>query len=110
MIEEYSSIMKNDVWEVVPRPIGKSVVTFAPVTRYTTFRTIISLIALFEWKLHQTDVKTVLLNGKIEVEAYVEQPEGFVKKALYAPRVWYTRMDGLLHDLGFSKSTTKSNL
>ena len=27
MIKEYQSIMKNDVWDVVPRPIGKSVVT-----------------------------------------------------------------------------------
>ena len=27
MIEEYQSIMKNDVWDVVPRPEGKSVVT-----------------------------------------------------------------------------------
>ena len=27
MIEEYSSIMKNDVWEVVPRSTGKSLVT-----------------------------------------------------------------------------------
>jgi hypothetical protein len=27
MIEEYESILKNDVWEVVPRPQGKSVVT-----------------------------------------------------------------------------------
>ena len=27
MIEEYNSIMKNDVWEVVPRPTEKSVVT-----------------------------------------------------------------------------------
>jgi hypothetical protein len=27
MMEEYQSIMKNDVWEVVPRPEGKSVVT-----------------------------------------------------------------------------------
>ena len=26
MIEEYQSIMKNDVWDVVPRPKGKSVV------------------------------------------------------------------------------------
>jgi galactose-1-phosphate uridylyltransferase len=26
MIEEYASIMKNDVWEVVPRPEGKKVV------------------------------------------------------------------------------------
>jgi hypothetical protein len=27
MMEEYNSIMKNDVWEVVPRPEGKSMVT-----------------------------------------------------------------------------------
>ena len=27
MTEEFQSIMKNDVWEVVPRPEGKSVVT-----------------------------------------------------------------------------------
>ena len=27
MIEEYQSIMNNDVWDVVPRPDGKSVVT-----------------------------------------------------------------------------------
>jgi hypothetical protein len=27
MMEEYQSIMKNDVWEVVPRPEGKSMVT-----------------------------------------------------------------------------------
>jgi hypothetical protein len=26
MVEEYASIMKNNVWEVVPRPKGKSVV------------------------------------------------------------------------------------
>jgi hypothetical protein len=27
MMEEYQSIMKNDVWDIVPRPNGKSVVT-----------------------------------------------------------------------------------
>ena len=27
MIKEYQLIMKNDVWDVVPRPEGKSVVT-----------------------------------------------------------------------------------
>ena len=27
MMEEYNSIMKNGVWEVVPRPEGKSVAT-----------------------------------------------------------------------------------
>ena len=71
------------------------------------------------------DVKTTFLNGKIEEEVYIEQPEGFVtlgdkthvcklKKALYglkqAPRVWYARMDGFLHSLGFSKNIVDSNL
>lgn len=27
MVEEYTSIMKNDVWDIVPRPKGKSIVT-----------------------------------------------------------------------------------
>ena len=27
MIEEYQSIMKNDVWDVVPKPKGKSTLT-----------------------------------------------------------------------------------
>jgi hypothetical protein len=27
MMEEYQSIMKNDVWKVAPRPVGKSMVT-----------------------------------------------------------------------------------
>ena len=71
------------------------------------------------------DVKTTFLNGKIDEEVYIEQAEGFVthgsrthvcklKKALYglkqALRVWYARMDGFLHSLGFSKSTVDSNL
>ena len=26
MVEEYDSIIRNNVWEIVPRPVGKSVV------------------------------------------------------------------------------------
>jgi hypothetical protein len=62
------------------------------------------------------DVKTTFLNGKIEHEVFVEQPDGFVlhnkdthvcklRKALYglmqAPRVSYDRIDGFLKSLGF---------
>lgn len=28
MVEEYDSIMKNDAWEIVPRPKGKYVIGF----------------------------------------------------------------------------------
>ena len=27
MMEEYQSIMKNDVWDIVPKPEGKSVIS-----------------------------------------------------------------------------------
>ena len=110
MMEEYQSIMKNDVWDIVPKPEGKSVVsskwiykikhatdgsiekykarfvacclsqkegidydeTFAPITRYTTIRMVISLAVVLEWKLHQMDMKTALLNGKVEEEVYID--------------------------------------
>ena len=68
--------------------------TFAPVARYTLIRTIIALVANMKWKLHQMDVKIAFLNGVIEEEVYIEQPQGFevedmeshvcrLKKALY---------------------------
>jgi hypothetical protein len=98
---------------------------FAPVARYTSIRVIISLASVFNWKLHQMDVKTTFLNGEVEQEVYIEQPEGFVihgkeshvcklKKALYglkqAPRAWYGRIDSFLQSLGFSKSIADPNL
>jgi hypothetical protein len=103
MMEEYNSIMKNDVWEIVPRHEGKSVVTsrwlyklkyvvegsiekykarfvargfsqvegvdydetIASVARYTSIRSVISLVVEMGWKIHQMDVKTAFLNGLI---------------------------------------------
>ena len=100
MVEEYSSTMTNDVWEVVPRPQERSVVgsrwiyrikyatdgsiekfkprfvakgyaqkegidyeeTFAPVARYTSIRSVISLVAQMGWEIHKMGVKTTFLN------------------------------------------------
>jgi hypothetical protein len=70
------------------------------------------------------DVKTAFLNGEIEEEIYIEQPDGFViheeshvcklKKAMYglkqAPHAWYEKIDGYLMSLGFSKSVVDPNL
>eukprot|EP00253_Pinus_taeda_P027852 PITA_27852 len=37
----------------------------------------LALLAQMGWKIHQMDVKTMFLNGKIEEEVYIEQPKGF---------------------------------
>jgi hypothetical protein len=50
---------------------------FAPVARYTSIGTILSLVSMMKWKVHQMDVKTAFLNGEIKEEVYVEQPLGF---------------------------------
>ena len=51
--------------------------TFASVAKYNSIRVIISLASDLGGKLHQMDVKTTFLNGEIEEEVYIEQPEGF---------------------------------
>eukprot|EP00253_Pinus_taeda_P017294 PITA_17294 len=136
MIEEYNSIMVNDVWEVVPRPQDRSVVgsrwiykikyatddsvgkykarfvakgyaqkqridyeeTFAPVAKYTSIRTVVFLAAQMRWEIHQMDVKTTFLNGVIEEEVYIEQPEGFETHGKKS------------HKMGFVQSDTDPNL
>ena len=77
------------------------------------------------WKIHQMDVKTAFLNGIIEEEVYIEQPEGFeifsseshvcrLKIAMYglkqAPRAWYTWINNYFTGLGFTKSEVDANL
>ncbi|CAL9026025.1 unnamed protein product [Prunus brigantina] len=52
--------------------------TFAPVARLDTIRTLIALVAQKGWKLWQLDVKSAFLNGVLEDEVYVDQPDGFV--------------------------------
>ena len=71
------------------------------------------------------NVKISFLNGKIEKEVYIVQPEGFetfdheshvcqLKRAFYglkqAPRAWYTRIDNYFTWLGFTKSEADANL
>jgi hypothetical protein len=51
---------------------------FSHVARYTSIRVIIALALVLGWKLHEMDVKTTFLNGKIEHKVFVEQPDGFV--------------------------------
>ena len=51
--------------------------TFAPMERYTSIRSILALVVVIKWKIHQMDVKSTFLNGVVMEEVCVEQPLGF---------------------------------
>ena len=65
------------------------------------------------------DVKTTFLNGDLEDEVYMKQPEGFssmegghlvckLKKSIYglkqASRQWYYKFHGVITSFGFIKN------
>ena len=53
---------------------------YAPVARYNSIRSILAIANELNLDIHQSDGKTVFLNGELENEIYMEQPEGFEDK------------------------------
>ncbi|CAL2254987.1 unnamed protein product [Prunus armeniaca] len=99
--------------------------TFAPVARLDTIRALVALAVQKKWKIYQLDVKSAFLNGELEEEIYVEQPQGFIeqggenkalklKKALHglkqAPRAWNSRIDKYFINAGFRRSKSEPTL
>ena len=99
--------------------------TFALVARYTSIRTIMALASMMKWDLHKMNVNATFLNGMLEEEVYIKQPQEFeienivthlckLKRTLYglkqAPRDWYGRIDSFLTSMGFTKSKVDPNL
>ena len=52
--------------------------TYSPVSRITSIRMLIAIASLYNMDIHQMDVKITFLNGQLDEEIYMEQPEGFV--------------------------------
>nr|GEX46105.1 zinc finger, CCHC-type [Tanacetum cinerariifolium] len=82
--------------------------TYAPVARISTIRLLLAFAAIHDLDIHQMDVKTAFLNGDLDEEIYMKQPEGFVmpgheskvcklKKSLYgpkqSPKQWHQKFD-----------------
>ena len=99
--------------------------TFAPVARLEAIRMFLAFSCYKNFKVYQMDVKSTFLNGKLEEEVYIEQPECFLlsenrnyvcklKKALYglkqAPRSWFSRLDNYLKLHGYKRGTIDNNL
>jgi hypothetical protein len=99
--------------------------TFAPVAKFTTIRCMLAIGAAMDLEIHQMDVKTAFLNGELEEDIYMDQPQGFVqdgkehmvcklKKSLYglkqSPRAWYQHIDMFFSHEGFSRSQADHSL
>lgn len=50
--------------------------TFSPVARFETVRILLALAAQLQLLVFQFDVKSAFLNGELEEEDYVTQPQG----------------------------------
>ena len=46
------------------------------MTRISSIRVLIALTSVYNLLIHQMDVKTTFLNGELEEEIYIDQPEG----------------------------------
>ncbi|GKC39498.1 retrotransposon protein, putative, ty1-copia subclass [Tanacetum coccineum] len=54
--------------------------TFSPVADIKAIRILIAIAAFYDYEIWQMDVKTAFLNGHLNEEVYMEQPEGFVSQ------------------------------
>jgi hypothetical protein len=91
--------------------------TYSPIARVTTIRVLLSLAASHGLLIDQIDGRTTFLNGELEEEIYMTQPDGFVVKgqedkvckllkSLYGlkqtPKQWHEKFDVTLISAGFS--------
>ncbi|CAI7813734.1 unnamed protein product, partial [Closterium sp. NIES-53] len=121
MIERYKSRLGAKGYQQKEKVEYKEL--FAPVVKPTTLRTLLAGAAIKGWVVKQMDVTMAFLNGVLEEEIFMAQPEGFhdgsgrvlkLKKALYglkqAPRQWYLKLRGVLEEIGFTPSTADHSL
>lgn len=54
--------------------------TFSPVIKPVTIRIILTLALTYGWSLQQLDVNNAFLNGLLEEDIYMQQPQRFVSE------------------------------
>ena len=97
--------------------------TFSPVAMLKSIRILLSMAASLDYEIWQMDVKTAFLNGNLDEEIYMSQPEGFQEKdqeqkvcrllkSIYglkqASRSWNIRFDETIKSFGFHQSVDEA--
>ena len=54
--------------------------TFSPIAMLKSIKILLSITAHYDYEIWQMNVKTAFLNGNLEEEIYMIQPEGFIAK------------------------------
>jgi hypothetical protein len=98
---------------------------FTPTVRMPTIRVVLAISALHDYHLHSIDISHAYLNGEMDCDIYMEQPEGFaegnprqtvclLQKSIYGTKqggnCWNKKMCAVLESLGFTQSYSDSSL
>ena len=93
--------------------------TFSPVVRFSSIRTLLALAVQKGMIVHQMDIVTAFLNGELQEEIYMQQPDGYqisgkeslvcrLKRSLYglkqASRCWNQALKEFMVQAGFVQS------
>jgi len=98
---------------------------FPPTVRLSSIQVILALAALQDLHLHSLDVSHAYLNGEMDCEVYMAQPEGFVEgdpkakvcllqKAIYGSKQggnrWNKKMRSVLESLYFKQTYSDASI
>ncbi|GJV08819.1 retrotransposon protein, putative, ty1-copia subclass [Tanacetum coccineum] len=93
--------------------------TFSPVADIRAIRILIAIAAYYDYEIWQMDVKTAFLNGRLDEDIYMVQPEGYVnlkypnrvcklQRSIYglkqASCQWNKRFDEEIKKFGFTQN------
>ncbi|KAL0434201.1 UNVERIFIED_CONTAM: hypothetical protein Slati_2754400 [Sesamum latifolium] len=93
--------------------------TYLPVAMAKSIRILLDIAAWYDYEIWQMDMKTAFLNGFVEEEIFMDQPEGFttvgeeqkvyrLQRSIYglkqASRSWNTRFDEVIRGYDFIKN------
>ncbi|KAK8697972.1 hypothetical protein V6N13_114104 [Hibiscus sabdariffa] len=129
MRSEMDSMSDNQVWTLVEPPEGIKPIGCKWVFKKKTDmdgnvqtykgRLVAKVAAFHDYEIWQMDVKTTFLNGKLEEDVYMTQPEGFVtpenagkvcklQRSIYglkqASRSWNLRFNEAIQEFGFIRN------